>query len=417
VNPNEIVGPRVLDTVRSSRAHGVPPAQRVIVISSVGPAPTSAASLTLYRHLVEQPGFEVSRPSVDLTALFPSTAARIIKRLRNVPRLHSFVVDLETIIYSWLPLHRRLPPPVTTPDLPVILTLAHGGGYHIARRYAALHRLPLVVRFDDWWPDLARVHRPVRRLLRRSFRRLHRDADCAICISDAMRAALGPHPNAQVIHPIPRRRPPAGVIAPSTGPLRVCYLGNMADYGPMLLALLDQIDAEEIRLEFRGHAPPWPESVTARLRREHRLHPFDDGPPFEAWFASFHVYLVAMFFDAHQRRRVETCFATKLVEYSCLGRPIVIWAPEESAVVRWAQRTGGALCVTDPHPSAVVSALRALAGDSERQACLGAAAQRAYESDFNPVTLHERFVAAIASATRQAEGSGRAPESHAWRLR
>ena len=230
------------------------------------------------------------------------------------------------------------------------------------------------MRFDDWWPDIAEVHNPVRRQLERRFLNLHRSADLSLCISEGMLKALGPHRNARVILPIPDVEP----IRPSKGEdsadeFRVCYTGNMFDYSDMLADLAQlALKQTDVRIEFRGR-PHWSQALADEMRDRHLLHDFiASGPTFDDWLGSFHAYLVVMFFDAAQRRRTETCFAAKLIEYSRAGRPVVIWAPETSAVVQWAKKSRAALCVTDPDAGALLSALAHLKRDRTLQLELAA---------------------------------------------
>jgi hypothetical protein len=256
----------------------------------------------------------------------------------------------------------------------------------------------LVVRFDDWWPDIAGVHTPVRKQLERRFLELHRSADLSLCISEGMLEALGPHRNARVILPIPDAEP----IRPSkcndsAGEFRVGYTGNMVDYSDMLADLARlAVKQSDVRIEFRGR-PRWPQALMDEMRHRHLLHDFEPGPGFDDWLGSFDAYLVVMFFDTAQRRRAETCFATKLVDYSRAGRPVIIWAPESSAVVQWAKKTRAALCVTDPDASALLAALADLKRDRALQLELGARIRRAYETEFSPVGLQQQFVEALNS--------------------
>ena len=269
----------------------------------------------------------------------------------------------------------------------------------MAQRYAKRHGLPLIVRFDDWWPDIAEVHNPVRKQLERRFQELHRSADLSLCISEGMLKALGPHRNARVILPIPEAQP----IRPSkcndsADEFRVGYSGNMFDYSDMLADLAQlALKQSDVRIEFRGR-PRWPQTLADEMRHRHLLHDFiEAGAGFDDWLGSFDAYLVVMFFDAAQRRRTETCFAAKLVEYSRAGRPVVIWAPETSAVVQWAKKSNAALCVTDPDARALLSALAHLKRDRALQLELAARMRRAYETEFSPVRLQQQFLEGLNS--------------------
>jgi hypothetical protein len=369
----------------------------VIVISSVRPEKSTAAAVTLHRHLVNRRGIQLHiLPAEHHEIVHGPFHSKIIPRLMRTPA-RRWAGDIDYLMHTTLPLEKRLvaPPPRART---VVLTLAYGSGCWVAQRYAKRHGLPLIVRFDDWWPDIAEVHAPVRRQLERRFLELHRSADLSLSISEGMLKALGPHRNARVVLPIPDAEP----IRPSKctdlpGEFRVGYSGNMFDYSDMLADLAQlAVKQRDVRIEFRGR-PRWPQALMHEMRHRRLLHDFESGPGFDDWLGSFDAYLVVIFFDAAQRRRTETCFATKLVDYSRAGRPVVIWAPESSAVVRWAKKSGAALCVTDPHAHALLAALAHLKRDSALQLELGARIQRAYQTEFSPVALQQQFMEGLNS--------------------
>jgi hypothetical protein len=171
----------------------------------------------------------------------------------------------------------------------------------------------------------------------------------------------------------------------------------MFDYSDMLADLAQlALKQTDIRIEFRGR-PRWPQALIREMTQRHLLHDFECGPPFDSWLGSFNAYLVVMFFDAARRRRAETSFATKLVDYSRAGRPVVIWGPETSAVVQWAKKSGAALCVTEPDARALLSALAHLKSARALQRELAAQMRRAYETEFSPVRLQQQFMEGLNS--------------------
>src|SRR6266516_3759678 len=327
----------------------------VIVISSVRPEISTAAAVTLHRHLVNRRGIQLHiLPSEHHEIVHGSFHSKIIPRLMRTPA-RRWAGDIDYLMHTTLALEKRLVPPPARART-VVLTLAYGSGCWVAQRYARRHRLPLIVRFDDWWPDIAWDHTPVRRQLERRFLQLHRSADLSLCISEGMLKALGPHRNARVILPIPDVEPIRPLKCQDwADEFRVCYTGNMFDYSDMLADLAQlTLKQTDVRIEFRGR-PRWPQALIREMTKRRLLHDFASGPTFDDWLGSFHAYLVVMFFDAAHWRRTETCFATKLVDYSRAGRPVVIWAPESSAVVQWAKKSGAALCVTDPDARALLA--------------------------------------------------------------
>src|SRR6266404_1477248 len=369
----------------------------VVVVSSVRPEKSTAAALTLHRHLVDRRGIRLHiLPAEHHEIVHGSFHSKIIPRLMRTSA-RRWAGDIDYLIHTTLPLEKRLVAPPARART-VVFTVAYRSGCWVAQHYAKRQRLPLVVRFDDWWPDIAEVHAPVRKQVERRFLDLHRSADLSLCISEGMLKALGPHRNARVILPIPDIEPVSPLkCKDSPGEFRVGYSGNMFDYSDMLADLAQlALKQSDVRIEFRGR-PRWPRALMHEMRYRHLLHDFEPGPGFDDWLGSFDAYLVVMFFDAAQRRRAETCFATKLVDYSRAGRPVVIWAPESSAVVQWAKKSRAALCVTDPDARALLAALVHLKRDRALQLELGARVRRAYETEFSPVGLQQQFMEALNS--------------------
>ena len=370
----------------------------VILISSVRPENSFSAAVLMHRHLVNRSGIRLHILPAEYHEIVQGRFhSKIVPRLMRTPA-RRWAGDVDYLMHTTLPLEKRLAaPPRCTRT--VVLTLAYRSGCWVAERYARRHRLPLIVRFDDWLPDIAEVHKPVRKQLEQRFLELYRSADLSLCPGEGMLKALGPHRNARVIFPIPDAKP----IAPSTlndsaHEFRVAYSGNMFDYSDMLSDLAQlALKQTDVRIEFRGR-PHWPQALGDEMRRRHLLHDYiEAGAGFDDWLGSFHAYLVAMFFDAALRRRTETCFATKLTEYSRTGRPVVIWAPETSDVVQWAKKSRAALCITDPDPRALLSSLAHLKRDRALQLELGARMRRAYETEFSPARLQQQFLEALNS--------------------
>src|SRR5437867_9866293 len=233
----------------------------VIVISSVRPEKSTAAAVTLHRHLVNRRGIQLHvLPAEHHEIVHGSFHSKIIPRLMRTSACR-WAGDVDYLMHTKLPLEKYLVAPPARART-VVLTLAYHSGCWVAQRYARRHRLPLIVRFDDWWPDIAEVHAPVRRQLEQRFLELHRSADLSLCISEGMLNALGPHRNARVIFPIPDAEP----IRPSTctdlaGDFRVGYSGNMFDYSDMLADLAQlSLKQSDVRIEFRGR-PRWPQAL------------------------------------------------------------------------------------------------------------------------------------------------------------
>jgi hypothetical protein len=375
---------------------------QVIFISSVKPEESSAASVNFYRHLVGKEEIELHvLPAEHFEISGGSFFSRILPKLRNSP-LRGLAEYLDHLLHRNWDFSRVLPSPkkLGISGKLVVLTLAYKNGCWVAQNYAKRHGLPLAVRFDDWWPDCIPCAPIFKNRIEKDWIKLAREADVPICISEGMREALGLGVDSPVVLPIPplgRKR--SSKPASDEKPFRVCYLGNMSDYGPMLEELAKlAISQDRVRIEFRGPKPSWSEKFQSEMRTKGLLHGFGQGEEFEKWFDSFDAYLVAMFFEPEQRCRVETCFATKLMEYLALGKPVVIWAPESAVVSKWANTGLRAHCVNSPDPEVLLQSLSVLAEDQSKQIQLGNAARSAYEGDCSPAQLQNKFLLSLRQA-------------------
>jgi len=374
---------------------------RVIVISSVRPEPTGAGQIVLHRHLVDQPGIEWENYGSEPTRLTASSAIRrAVSRLAQT-RLHRFAEDF-WIWYDGRWLDSSLPKTVPADKQTVVLTVAQGDASGSARRFAQKHRLPLVTIFHDWSPDMSLSHSAWRKFLEKRFRELYRQSQLALCVSEEMRNQLGPHPNAQVLYPIPAKASPP--LAPQTrhDDFRVLYFGNLYDYGPMVAEALNELKGHsKTRLEVRGGNPRWPLGFQKEMQQAGLWHDFAPRAELDEWLGSANAFLVPMVFEPAMRRRMETSFPSKMVEMAQFGKPLVIWGPEYCSAVQWARHGNRALCVTDPNPAVLRQALEKLSASTDEQQRLAAAARQAAQTDFNPGKIQEQFMQALRSVLPQ----------------
>lgn len=368
------------------------PDVHVIVISSVHPEPTSAGQVVLHRHLVNQPGITLEVHGFEPVKPGPARQIRRIAGRLGRTRLHRFIEDF-WVLWQGRWLDPELPKTIDDPARTVVLTVAHGDGFMAAQRFARRHKLPLVAFFQDWWPDIANVHAPLRATLEKQFRDLYHDASASLCVSEGMRDALGPNPKGKVLFPLasPSETPSRNPSLTGT-PFKVCYSGNLTDYGPMLgEALEESLKHPEILLQVRGSNPNWPEERKRKMRENGRWLDFAPRAELESWLASADAFLVPMVFDSSKRRRMETSFPSKLIEFAQFGKPLVIWGPEYCSAVRWAQEGDKAICVTTPDPDRVIHKIFELQCKEDRIAEYLAKAQQSSNEEFDPEMIQREF--------------------------
>lgn len=379
----------------------------ILVLSSVLPAPTSAGEIILHRHLSQAGDWEVSVVEDRRRGSQFSLATRIIKRFYRT-RLHRWAGSLDVLAWGrqWNAIL-----PVAAGQKAIVLTVAHGDGCWAARRFAKKHGFPLATIFHDWWPDVPAVHAPLRRLLDARFARLYEESDLALCVSEGMKGALGPHPNSVVLHPIPgvpKRELASGLelAAGALRPMKVHYSGNLHEYGSMLGGLLQASEAHPgLRVHVRGPNPNWPAAFREEMQARGLWLDFAPRAELDAWLSSADALVVVMSFAPAMRRRMETSFPSKLTEYSQVGKPLVIWGPAYCSAVRWARHGDRALCVMEEDPQALVAALEELFRSPERRAAYAQKAREAAAGEFNPARLQRQFLAAIGELIGRGSGA------------
>lgn len=367
----------------------------VIVVSSVRPESTSAGQILLYRHLVNHPDISLEVYGEEPKRRSLSTLIRRIAGRLERSFLRRFVADF-WVLWAARWLDPELPHTITNPTHTVVVTVAHGDGFLAARRFGRRHGLPLLVFFHDWWPDMLPTHECIGRILERQFRDIYHDSDAALCVSQGMLSALGDHSGANLVFPIPAARE----LAPLTASMdegeatcfRLLYFGNLTDYGQMLGDLLDEsLDHPEILLQVRGSNPDWSESRKDRMRIRKRWLDFAPRADLDSWLESADAFLIPMVFDLESRRRMETNFPSKLVEFAQFEKPLVIWGPAYCSAVQWAQAGEKALCITKSDPREVISSLNELRSNRDHRSYYAEQTKHAAQGEFNPSAIQARF--------------------------
>jgi glycosyltransferase involved in cell wall biosynthesis len=324
---------------------------RVIFISSVRPEPTSAGQIILYRHFCNRPEFDL-----EIYGFEPRKVSLCMLIRRVLGRLARWGGGVETIINcAWVLWKGRwidadLPAEVAGAQKTIVGTVAHGDGFHAAQRFAKNQGLPLVVFFQDWWPDMAGVPKPIVKLLDQRFLALAKSCSLGICVCEGMKRALGGGENLQVLPPIPGEtdfQPVGGFSAEYHQKFKVVYSGNLDLYGGMLLEALRVFQGHPIiQLQVRGSNPDWPDDAKREMRDAGLWLDFAPRSELDDWLQSADAFLIPMVFEEKYRRRMETSFPSKLIEFAQFGKPLVVWGPEYCSAVQWGRQHNRAFCIT-----------------------------------------------------------------------
>src|SRR6184192_1144760 len=107
----------------------------VIAISSVKPEKSTAAAVTLHRHLVNRRGIQLHiLPAEHHEIVHGRFHSRIVPRLMRTSA-RRWAGDIDYLMHTTLPLETRLASPPARART-VVLTVAYGSGCWVAQRYA-----------------------------------------------------------------------------------------------------------------------------------------------------------------------------------------------------------------------------------------------------------------------------------------
>lgn len=386
----------------SRAASEMSPPPRLLLISSVPPVEAGGGESVLYHHLrgltrfdrlvitdrsLETPGFVQVQPAPWL---------RRLQHTRFAPYAHAwaqFHPGRALACATWRSCQTYRPD--------VILTVAHGILWPVARRMAVRLGAPLVTMFMDWWPDLAPVPGWFRHSIERAFRAHYRGSRIALAISPGMIAELGSHPDVRLQYPVPGPAPSSPSRQPSPAHrFRLAYCGNMRDiYAPMTQALFAALENHPlIEARFIGADPEWPSPVKQRAIADGAYRGFLGDEAMQQELQEADALLAVMTWAPEAARRMRTSFPSKILTYCQYGKPVVVWAPASSSAAAWARQTGAALLIDQPGVGELAQALGQLAADRVLCQSLGARAAECAGTMFDPGRLQKEFEAALIEA-------------------
>ena len=328
---------------------------RVIFISSVRPEPTSAGQIILYRHFCNRPEFDLEvygfEPTKFSARMF---IRRVLGKIARWGGIFETLVNCAWVLWKGRWIDKDLPSKVERDLKTIVGTVAHGDGFYAAQRFAKKHDLPLVVFFQDWWPDMAGVPRPFVELLDKHFLALAKSCRLGICVCEGMKSALGGGEHLQVLPPIPAETALSNELSPTKWGgvrFRILYFGNLDLYGGMLLQALREFkDHPTIQLQVRGSNPNWPDQVKKEMRDAELWLDFAPRSELDTWLKSADAFLVPMVFEEKYRRRMETSFPSKLIEFLQFGKPLIVWGPEYCSAIKFSEEIDCCFCMTRCQP-------------------------------------------------------------------
>ncbi len=324
---------------------------------------------------------------------------RILKRLKRT-RFHKWVQDWQNLIWPlWTPQCVHDLVKSYRPD--VVFTIPDNSLSWMASKVAERYRIPLVSFYMDWVPvmDDHVGHHFTRPILERRFKKLHKLSRVSISICQGMLNHLGEHPVARVIHPIPaKRKPPREKPLPNIGPqTSILYIGNtQAFYGKILEKLVCAVSNHpNMDLQIVGPPPRWNKEVLEHATRQGIYLGYKNSDEVGEICEKADFLLVVMSFEESERLFTETCFPTKISDYTAWGKPLLLWAPEYASPNQINANPPFLIKIPKNDPEEVFRIALETKNDREVWQNFACAALKAREIHFHPTILQDSFRVAI----------------------
>jgi len=271
-------------------------------------------------------------------------------------------------------------------NVQVVVTVAHGYLFLAAVLSCLLTQCPLIVIVHDDWIAMDRHIHIFKYFLRPLFRwTLHR-ATSVLSVSDAMAeylwrsfavqsAVQWPATDNQVVSAM-RRGGLDGY------PLRIAFAGMI--YGTVHQSLDYLVRymqcTEENSLELHLYSNYGPEQCVAHGWDNPAVHPHEwvRQEHLQATLQQFDIVFLPVSFEPQARYYAQTSFPSKLADYLTVGRPILLLAPEDAAITRYARLHGFAEIVTELSPIHLAQAVERLRAGGDYVKAVVAAGLRVF---------------------------------------
>jgi hypothetical protein len=344
---------------------------KLLLVSSVVPEPTQGGQLALRNLFLNSPHINFLCATYVRIPDLPSAIIKptLLRRLTSLLIKQSFLKKHVNSLYAFLPClsHRlQLERLVRSFQPDIIVTVAHGYLWKDALHISTKLRIPLAVFLHDWWPDFLHVPKLIRDYHERKYLDLLSRAALVFTISPLANNYFRSHAKPVLLYP-------TGFIDPIDTSVRssalnrhlsrivVKYAGNLDEYPNELSALAALVsNLPNINLQIAGRSVTWPRKLKLDLHKRHILYDFIPNEHFNSWLNEADIVLVIMSFQQCKHRHTQVSFPSKIVKYSCLGIPTLVWAPAYSSAVHWARESQGALIVSEPSAQAVIDLIHTI---------------------------------------------------------
>jgi len=258
----------------------------------------------------------------------------------------------------------------------VMLSIAHGRFFIAAGLAARIEGIPLLLWVHDDWVAITRRNSIVLKYIARSvFGFAVRSASHVYAVSEPMGRWLQSEFDVDATIQLPAGELPRDA-SPSisdgrpsvSGVIRIAFAGTCvaADETLKVLARVTRTNSglpDGRRLELHLYMPRPAEDPVWEHERI-IFHPWMSQPALKAELRAADILFLPYNFSEAEGFVPARSFPTKASDYMCSGKPMLVMAPESSAIVRYARDNGFAEIVSQPREDLLLDAIWRIASDT-----------------------------------------------------
>jgi len=283
-----------------------------------------------------------------------------------------------------------------------VLAVAHDFSWLAAAELARRQQLPFHLIVHDDWPTLVPVANAFRARAEKVFGEIYRASESRFCVSPYMENTYRQRYGIEgtVLYParsseLPDFNTPPERVRISEGIFTMGFAGSLftRDYVRQLKCLAKVLS--EIGGQLVIYGPYNAESLERMGLNLPSVHAggMHSSPDLVRQFRErIDTLFLPMSFAPEDALAMSLNFPSKLTDYTAAGLPILIWGPNGSSAVRWAEtEPSAAMVVTDASADALRASVEKLRNDSELRWRLGRSALEVGRKYFGAAQAQEVF--------------------------
>ncbi|MGI6306449.1 MAG: glycosyltransferase [Bacteroidales bacterium] len=266
--------------------------------------------------------------------------------------------------------------------------------------------IPAVIHNMDDWPSTVSTRGIFKkywsRRIDKEFGFLLKKVSLALSISDAMSEAYLKRYNISFIpfhNPIETYKYNYNkTISNNTRDMfRILYMGRIGLANKETIKhfaeVISRLDIEGITIEFEIYTSDYNKPFSARLSKfkSVKINPPIEHEAVPALLNDFDLLLLPLDFTRDGEKYAQYSIPTKASEYMASGTPILVYAPQQTAIVKFCTQNNCGHCVTDIDPEKIKEAIKTLINNEDYRQMLSTNAIKIAFSRFDATKVRNEF--------------------------